>query len=230
MLGLMQEWPLLVSKILEHAEINHNRREIVTLTTEGPEHRYTYGECGIRARKVAQALERLGVGFGDRIGTLAWNTYRHVECWYAISGMGAVTHTINPRLFPEQIVYIANHAEDRILFFDTTFMPLIEKLGPMMKSIEHFVAMTDSAHMPETSLPNVVCYEDIVEAEDGNYEWPEFDENTAAGLCYTSGTTGNPKGVLYSNRSNVLVSMSACTTDALSMSSRDNVLPVVPMF
>ncbi len=230
MLGLMQDWPLLVSKIIEHAAVNHGDVEIVTKTVEGPVHRYTYADCHLRAKKVAQALERYGIEPGDRVATLAWNTYRHVELWYGISGMGGVAHTINPRLFKDQIIYIANHAEDRVMFLDTSFVPMIEEYQDKLKTIETFVIMAAEEHMPETSLKNAICYETWVEAEDGDYDWPKLDENAAAGLCYTSGTTGNPKGVLYSNRSNVLMSMVATGRDVLGNSSWEVIMPVVPMF
>ena len=231
MQGLMQDWPLLVWRMIDHARINHGHREIVTARVEGDIHRYTWADCHLRARKVAQALARSGIGIGDRVATLAWNTYRHVEAWYGISGMGAVAHTVNPRLFPEQIIYIMNHAEDRILLFDKTFLPLVEALAPALKTIETYVLMIDADHMPaDSKLPNLVCYEDWVEAEDGDYAWPMLDENAAAGLCYTSGTTGNPKGALYSHRSNVLHTLAACMTDALGLSQTSVILPVVPMF
>jgi len=230
MLGQMQNRPLLVSSLIEHAETNHASVPIVSLTVEGEKVRTNYGELALRTRKVAQALEKLGAQHGDRIGTLAWNTHRHVEAWYGISGMGCVTHTINPRLFPEQIAYIATHAEDRFLLLDLSFVPIIEGLADQLKNIEAFIILTDKDHMPDTSLSNVLCYEELLGAENGNYDWPQFDENTAAGLCYTSGTTGNPKGVLYSHRSNVLHSFAVCFVDTLAISSKDCVLPIVPMF
>lgn len=230
MLGLMQDWPLLVSRIIEHADRFHGETEIVTLTVEGGTHRYGWSDCHKRSKKVAQALARLGVGEGDVIGTLAWNTYRHVELWYGISGMGAVAHTINPRLFKDQLSYIANHAEDKVLFLDSTFVPLIEAVADELKTIEAYIIMTDEAHMPETSLKNVFCYETLLEAENGEYNWPDLDENTASGLCYTSGTTGNPKGVLYSHRSNFLHTMVTNGADTLGAKSRDVFFPVVPMF
>ena len=230
MLGSMQDWPLVVSKIIDHAAKWHGDVEIVTHTVEGGVHRYNWAECNIRAKKVAQALERFGVKKGDRVATLAWNTYRHVELWYGISGMGAVAHTVNPRLFAEQIIYIANHAEDRVMFLDLSFVPLMEAVKDQVTTIEAYVIMTDKEHMPETTLDNVVCYEDFINAEDGDYEWPELDENSGAGLCYTSGTTGNPKGVLYSHRSNVLHTFGSVMTDAIGISATDVVLPIVPMF
>ena len=230
MLGLMQDWPLLISKILNHAERHHGRREVVTMTVEGPIHRYTYADMAARSRKLAQALQRLGIGVGDRVGSIAWNTYRHVELWFATSGSGAVMHTVNPRLFPEQIAYIVNHAEDRVLFVDLTFVPLVEKMIDHFQGVDAFVIMTDEAHMPETSLTNALCYETLVAAEDGAYSWPRLDENTAAGLCYTSGTTGNPKGVLYSHRSTVLHCFATLCTDTLAIRATDATLPIVPMF
>ena len=230
MLGLMQDRPLLISSLIEHANAFHPAGEIVSRMVEGPIHRCTYGDIHRRARQVAKALTALGVDAGDRIATLAWNGYRHMELYYGVSGMGAVLHTINPRLFPEQITYIANHAEDKYLFFDLTFAPLIEKLGPQMKSVKGFVALTDRAHMPALSVANLLCYEELVGAQDSDYEWPAFDENTASSLCYTSGTTGNPKGVLFSHRSTVLHSFAACAADGLRISAVESLLLVVPMF
>ncbi|MFC3713673.1 3-(methylthio)propionyl-CoA ligase [Sphingoaurantiacus capsulatus] len=230
MLGAMQGWPLVVSKLIDHAARAYPTVEIVTQSVEGPLHRTNWLELHGRSKKIAQALIRLGIKPGDRVATLAWNTWRHIECWYGISGMGAVAHTINPRLFQDQIAYIANHAEDQVLFFDLTFLKLVEELAPRFESIKHYVLMTDRAHMPANSSLNLLCYEDLLAAEDGAYDWPEFDENTPAGLCYTSGTTGNPKGVLYTHRSNVLHTFAACQVDAFAMSSNTVVLPVVPMF
>ena len=230
MLGIMQDRPLLISSLIEHANHCHPNSEIVSRTIEGPIHRCTYGDIARRSKQVANALLGLGVKPGDRIGTLAWNGYRHMELYFGVSGMGAVLHTINPRLFPEQVEYIANHAEDQYLFFDLTFAPLIEKLGPAMKTVKAFVAMTDRAHMPALKMANLLCYEELVGAQDSDYEWPVFDEHTASSLCYTSGTTGNPKGVLYSHRSTVLHSWSACTIDGLGLSSAESALLVVPMF
>jgi fatty-acyl-CoA synthase len=229
MLGTMQDWPLLVSKLIDHAAIYHGQREIVSLSCEGPKHRTNWATVRGRARQVAGALRRLGMQPGDRIATLAWNTWRHVESWYGISGMGGVAHTINPRLFEEQIIYIANHAEDRVLFFDLTFVKLVEKLAPSLSTIEHFVLLTDRAHMPESSL-NLLCYEELLAAESMDTPWTEVPENAPAGLCYTSGTTGNPKGVQYSHRSNVLHAMAACATDVFAMGARTVVLPIAPMY
>jgi acyl-CoA synthetase (AMP-forming)/AMP-acid ligase II len=230
MLGIMQDRPLLISSLIEHANQWHSGVEIVSRTIEGPIHRCTYGDIHRRSKQVAKALIALGVKPGERIGTLAWNGYRHMELYYGVSGMGAVLHTINPRLFPEQIEYIANHAEDQYLFFDLTFAPLIEKLGPAMKTVKAFVAMTDRAHMPALKIPNLLCYEELVGAQDSDYAWPVFDENTASSLCYTSGTTGNPRGVLYSHRSTVLHSWAAGAIDGLGLSAAESTLLVVPMF
>jgi acyl-CoA synthetase (AMP-forming)/AMP-acid ligase II len=229
MSGTMQDWPLLVSTLIDHAAIYHGQREIVSLSCEGPKHRTNWATVRGRARQVAGALRRLGMRPGDRIATLAWNTWRHVESWYGISGMGGVAHTINPRLFEEQIIYIANHAEDRVLFFDLTFVKLVEKLAPSLSSIEHFVLLTDRAHMPESSL-NLLCYEDLLAAESVDTPWTDVPENAPAGLCYTSGTTGNPKGVQYSHRSNVLHAMAACATDVFAMGASTVVLPIAPMY
>lgn len=228
--GRMQDWPLLVWRLIDHAAIAHGNREIVTATVEGPIHRYTWAGAHLRSKKVAQALTRLGVRQGDRVATLAWNTHRHVEAWYGISGMGAVAHTINPRLFQEQIIYIANHAEDMVLMFDLSFVKLVEEIAPKLKTIKHFIVMTDPAHMPASCPSHWLCYETLLAGEGGDFIWPMLEENTPAGLCYTSGTTGNPKGVLYSHRSNVLHTYGACMTDTLGISSHTSILPVVPMY
>lgn len=230
MRGLMQDWPLLCHRILDHAATFHADRPIVSRLVEGPIHRTTYGDVRKRALKVAQRLERDGIRSGDRVATLAWNTFRHVEAWYGIMGIGAVYHTVNPRLFPDQIAWIVNHAEDRVMMTDLTFVPLLEKLADSLPSIERYIVLTDAAHMPATTLKNAVPYEEWIAEADGDFAWKSFDENTAAGMCYTSGTTGHPKGVLYSHRSNVLHSMMAGTGDAMGVSSRDVIMPVVPMF
>jgi acyl-CoA synthetase (AMP-forming)/AMP-acid ligase II len=231
MFGLMQDRPLLIQQLIEHAALNHGDTEIVSRRVEGDIHRYTYRDARVRAKKVAESLLALGVKPGDRIGTLAWNGYRHFELYYGISGMGAVCHTINPRLFPEQIVYIVNHAEDQLLFVDLNLLPAIEKLLPQLKTVRHVVAMTDRAHLPEECrIPNLLVYEELIGDKPGAYEWPEFDERTASSLCYTSGTTGNPKGVLYHHRSTILHAYAAALPDTLGISARSVILPVVPMF
>ena len=230
MLGLMQDWPLLCHRIIDHAATNHAGRAIVTRSIEGAIHETTYAEIRARALRLAQRLERDGIVLGDRVATLAWNTWRHLEAWYGIMGIGAVYHTVNPRLFPDQIVWIVNHAEDRVMLADLTFIPLLEKLADKLPTIERYVVLTDAAHMPRTSLRNAVPYEEWIAEADGDFAWKRFDENTAAGMCYTSGTTGNPKGVLYSHRSNVLHGLMADTCDMKGYSSRDVVMPVVPMF
>ena len=230
MQGLMSERPLLISTIIKHAALYHRDTEIVTRTVEGPLHRYTYGEAERRSKRLARVLLKMGVKPGDRVGTLAWNTFRHFELYYAISGIGAICHTINPRLFDEQIVYIVNHAADRLLFVDTSFVPLIERLAPHLPTECRIVWMTEEGAEPATALPRLGSYEALIGAEDDDFEWPEFDERTASSLCYTSGTTGNPKGVLYSHRSTVLHAFAISLPDAISISASDSVCPVVPMF
>jgi len=230
MLGLMQDWPLLCHRIIDHAATYNAERKVISRSVEGPIHTTNYADLRKRALRVSQRLEKDGIRLGDRVATLAWNTWRHIEAWYGIMGIGAVYHTINPRLFPEQISWIANHAEDRVMMVDLTFVPLVEKLADKLSSIERYVILTGAAHMPSTALKNAVPYEEWIAEVDGDFAWKSFDENTAAGMCYTSGTTGNPKGVLYSHRSNVLHSMMAAQQDAMGVSSRDVILPVVPMF
>ena len=230
MLGLMQDWPLLCHRIIEHAAKYHGGQEVVTRSVEGPIHRTTYKQIHDRALKVSQVLDRQGIKFGDRVATIAWNTWRHLECWYGIMGIGAICHTINPRLFPEQIAWIVNHAQDRIVITDITFVPVLEKIADKMPSVERYVVLTDNAHMPETTLKNAINYEDWIAEADGKFKWKDFDENTAAAMCYTSGTTGDPKGVLYSHRSNVLHALMANNIDALGASASDTMLPVVPLF
>jgi fatty-acyl-CoA synthase len=225
----MQDRPLLISTLIEHAARYHPRTEIVSRTCEGTVHRTDYAGIRSRAAKLAKALVKMGVRPGDRVATLAWNTHRHMELYFAVSGIGAVLHTVNPRLFPEQIDYIVNHAESRVLLFDITFADMVARLQPGLGGVDAFVALSDEAHMPE-GIAGCLCYETLVEAEDDAFEWPVFDEGTASSLCYTSGTTGNPKGVLYSHRSTVLHSFTACASDGLKLSSADSVLLVVPLF
>ena len=230
MMGRMQDWPLLMHKIIDFAAIQFPEREIASRTIEGPMHRTNYREIRERALKIAKRLERDGVRLGDRVATLAWNGYRHLEAWYGIAGIGAIYHTVNPRLFPEQIAWIVNHAEDRVVMTDLTFVPLLEALADHLPTVERYVVLTDAAHMPATRLKNAVAYEDWIGEVDADFQWKAFDERTAAGLCYTSGTTGNPKGVLYSHRSNILHSMMASGPECLLLGADDLVLPVVPMF
>jgi acyl-CoA synthetase (AMP-forming)/AMP-acid ligase II len=231
MMGQMMSQPLLISSIIEFAGRHYGDVEIVSRRVEGDMHRYTYRDCHRRARRAAHALKGLGVQMGDRVATLAWNGYRHMELYYAVSGSGAVLHTINPRLHPDQIAYIANHAEDQVLFFDLTFLPLIEAVAAQCTTVKAFVLMADRDRMPqETKIPKLLCYEDLLASSSDQFEWPLFDENSAASLCYTSGTTGNPKGALYSHRSTVLHSYASASPNALNVSSSDTVLPVVPMF
>lgn len=229
MQGLMQNWQLTVDKILDHAAHNHGDREFVTRNVEGKVVRTTYKAIHTRAKQVSNALLDDGIKLGDRVATLAWNTERHMEAWYGTMGIGAVLHTINPRLHPDQIAWIANHAEDRILIFDTTFLPLVEAAKDQFETIEKFIILTGPENMPENSL-GAVSYELWIDGRSQEAEWGRFDENTACGLCYTSGTTGNPKGVLYSHRSNVLHTFITMGVDTLGMGAADVVLPVVPMF
>ncbi len=228
--GLMQEIPLMISSLIRYAAEYHGDRQVVSRTVEGPIHRYGYAACERRARRVANVMARLGIGHGDRVGTLAWNGYRHLELFYGVSGMGAVLHTVNPRLFTEQIVYIINHAEDRVLFVDLTFVELVERIADQLTTVEQVVVMTDEAHMPETGLEGVLCYETLLAGESEDYDWPLFDERAASSLCYTSGTTGNPKGVLYSHRSTLLHAMAACQNSAMGISAHDVLMPIAPMY
>jgi fatty-acyl-CoA synthase len=231
LMGQMMQMPLLISSLLVHAARHAADTEIVSKRVEGDIHRTTYREAELRSRKLAQAFARLGCEAGDRVGTLAWNGYRHFEIYYGASGSQLVCHTINPRLFPEQIAWIISDAADKVLCIDLTFLPLIEKIAARLPTVQHIVLMTDRAHMPaESKIPNLLCYEELVEAENGQYAWPSFDENTASSICYTSGTTGNPKGAIYSHRSSVLHAYGAALPDAMDCSSADVILPVVPMF
>jgi fatty-acyl-CoA synthase len=230
MLGLMQDWPLLCHRIIDHAAVQHGGRRVVSRAIEGPIHTHDYAAIRGRALRVAQRLARDDIRLGDRVATLAWNTWRHLECWYGIMGIGAVYHTVNPRLFSDQICWIINHAEDRVMMTDLTFVPLLEKLADRLPTIERYVVLTDAAHMPKTPLRNAVPYEDWIAEVDGDFAWTSFDENTAAGMCYTSGTTGHPKGVVYSHRSNVLHALASSHSNVLGVSAHDVVMPVVPLF
>ncbi len=231
LMGQMMSVPLLIASLIQHAARHAGETEIVSKRCEGDLHRTTWSAVERRARQLAQALDRLGLAPGDRVGTLAWNGHRHLEIYYGVSGSERVCHTINPRLFPEQIAWIANDASDVALCFDLSFLPLVEKIAPQLRSVRHFILMTDRAHMPaQTTLPGLLCFDELIDAEDGHYVWPTFDENTASTLCYTSGTTGHPKGAVYSHRSSVLHAFGAALPDAMGCSRRDVILPVVPMF
>ena len=230
MLGLMQDWPLTLDKLLDHAANWHAGREIVSRSIEGPIVRTNYADIRHRAKRLSNALKSLGVKPGDRVATLAWNSARHMETWYAIMGIGAVCHTLNPRLFPDQLCYIIGHAEDKILFTDLTFLPTVIERRADMRSVETVIVMTDEGHMASVGLDGALCFETLIEQNSDDCVWGGFDENTAAGLCYTSGTTGNPKGVLYSHRTNFLHTLVTLQHDVMGLSARDVVLPVVPMF
>ena len=230
MQGLMMDFPLTITSIMEHAERVHGAQEIVSVTRDNPRHRYTYADAFGRVRQLANAMKAWGMSPSDRVATLAWNDYRHFETYYASACSGYVCHTINPRLFPEQIVYIINHAEDQYVFLDPDFWPLVEQVAPQCPGVKGWVVMTTAEHMPETSVANVHCYEDVVAGQSDSFEWPAIDENEACALCYTSGTTGNPKGVLYSHRSTVLHTYATMMPDSMNISSADVVLPIVPMF
>ena len=231
MLGLMQSQPLLISDLIEFAERHHGDAEIVSRRVEGDIHRYTYRDSARRARQVANALDSLSLMFGDRVATLAWNGYRHFELYYGVSGSGRVLHTINPRLHPDQIAWIANHAEDQVLCFDLSFLPLVQAVHARCSSIKHYIAMCDEASLPkEPGVPNLISYESWISVQPTTYTWPSFDENTASSMCYSSGTTGNPKAALYSHRSTTLHAYAAALPDVMCISARDAILPVVPMF
>jgi 3-(methylthio)propionyl---CoA ligase len=228
--GLMMHSPLLITSIMRFAERNHARQQIVSVTSDNPRYRATYAETFARVRRLANALDHLGLETGDRVATLAWNDHRHFELYYAVACSGRVCHTINPRLFNEQLAYIIRHAEDRLVFLDPMFVPLLETLQDQLTSVTNFIIMTDADHMPATTLRGALCYEDLLAAESPAYDWPELEENTACGLSYTSGTTGNPKGVLYSHRALVLHSYAIALPDAMNLTARDCVMPLVPMF
>jgi fatty-acyl-CoA synthase len=230
MLGLMQSRPLLISGLVDYAATWHGNREIVSRDPEGVIHRSTYAEVATRAKRVANALDALGAAPGDRVATLAWNGHRHLEIYYGVTSSGRVLHTVNPRLFPEQIQYIMHHAEDACVFFDPVFAPLIEELAPRLSLVRRWVALCEKDQLPKTKLSGLLAYEDLMAKASPEYEWPLLDENTASTLCYTSGTTGNPKGVLYSHRSTLLHAFAACAADALALRARDSILVVVPLF
>lgn len=230
MRGLMMDRPLLISSLVEHAAEVFGTVEVVTRTVEGPIHRYTWPDARRRSKQLAQALGALQLRDGDAVGTVAWNTHRHLEIYYGVCGMGAIVHTANPRLHPSQLVYVLNHAQDRALFVDLTFLPLVEAIHDKLESVRHVVVMTDRAHMPAAKIPGVLCYEELLAAHAGDYEWPTFDENVAAGICYTSGTTGHPKGVVYSHRSTVLHAYGVATPGGIPAGPGEALLPVVPMF
>ena len=231
MLGLMQDQPLLISNLIDFAERHHSDVEIVSRRVEGDIHRYTYRDAARRARQVANALDAMQLGFSDRIATLAWNGYRHLELYYGVSGSGRVLHTINPRLHPDQIAWIANHAEDQVLCFDLSFLPLVQAVHARCPSIRQYVALCDADKLPaDSGIAGLISYEAWIAGQPQTYTWPVFDENSASSLCYTSGTTGNPKAALYSHRSTTLHAYAAALPDVMSLSARDAVLPVVPMF
>ena len=231
MLGQMQSQPLLISSLITHAERHHASTEIVSRRVEGDIHRSNWGQIARRARQVANALDSLHLAAGDRVATLAWNGYRHLELYFGVSGSGRVLHTLNPRLHPDQIVWIANHAEDQVLCFDMTFLPIVMAVHSRCTTIKHFIALCDADKLPtDTGIPGLQSYEAWMGGQPEQYSWPEFDENSASSMCYTSGTTGNPKAALYSHRSTILHAFSGALPDALNMSARDSVLPVVPMF
>jgi fatty-acyl-CoA synthase len=230
MQGLMQDWPLTVDRFIEHAAEWHPSRQVVTRSVEGPIVRASYGEIFDRAKRLSNALKALGIVPGDRVATLAWNSGRHIEAWYAVMGIGAVCHTLNPRLFADQLCYIINHAEDRIIFTDLTFLPMLLEHRDRMPTVERFIVFTDEDHLKSISFPGALASETLIEQHDADVVWGGFDEKIACGLCYTSGTTGNPKGVLYSHRSNYLHTLTLLQTDVMGLSVRDTVLVVVPMF
>ena len=231
MLGLMQDQPLLISSLIEFAEKHHGDGEIVSRRVEGDIHRTDWAAIAKRSRQVARALDAWSLAHGDRVATLAWNGYRHLELYFGVSGSGRVLHTINPRLIPEQIAWIANHAEDQVLWFDMTFLPIIQKIHAQCHTVRHWVALCEADALPkDTGIPNLVSYEAWMGSQAQTYDWPVFDENSASSLCYTSGTTGNPKGALYSHRSTILHAYASALPDVMAISARDSILPVVPMF
>ena len=231
MLGLMQQQSLLISSLIDFAERHHGDGEVVSRRVEGDIHRYTWADVASRSRQVANALDALKLSQGDRVATLAWNGYRHLELYFGLSGSGSVLHTLNPRLHPDQVVWIANHAEDQILCFDMSFLPLVQAVHTRCSTIKQWVALCDKDKLPaDSGIPNLICYEDLIGHQSSDYVWPQLDENTASSMCYTSGTTGNPKAALYSHRSTLLHAYAAALPDVMCISARDSILPVVPMF
>jgi fatty-acyl-CoA synthase len=231
MFGLMQDQPLLISTLIEFAQRHHGDSEVVSRRVEGDIHRSNYKQISARSQQVANALDAMGLQFSDRVATLAWNGYRHLELYFGVSGSGRVLHTLNPRLHPDQIVWIANHAEDQVLCFDMSFLPIVQAVHSRCTTIKHFVALCDANRLPaESGIPGLQSYEAWIGAQPQTYSWPSFDENSASSMCYTSGTTGNPKAALYSHRSTLLHALAGALPDSLNMSARDSVLPVVPMF
>ena len=231
MLGLMQDQPLLISSLITFVERHHGDGEVVSRRVEGDIHRYTWSNVAQRARQVANALDGMQLQFSDRVATLAWNGYRHLELYFGVSGSGRVLHTINPRLHPEQIAWIANHAEDQVLCFDMTFLPIVQAIHKHCTTVKHWVALCDADKLPaDSGIPNLVSYESLLQQHSTHYHWPTFDENAASSMCYTSGTTGNPKAALYSHRSTVLHAYASALPDVMCISARDSILPVVPMF
>ncbi len=231
MLGLMQQQSLLISSLIEFANRHHHDGEVVSRRVEGDIHRYTWGDVAKRSRQMAHVLDDLKLGQGDRVATLAWNGYRHLELYFGVSGSGRVLHTLNPRLHPDQVVWIANHAEDQVLCFDMTFLPLVQAVHARCTTVKHWVALCDKDKLPvDTGIPNLMSYEALLEGQSTEYDWPDLDENTASSMCYTSGTTGNPKAALYNHRSTLLHAYAAASPDVMCISARDAILPVVPMF
>ncbi len=231
MFGLMQQQSLLISSLIDFAERHHGDGEVVSRRVEGDIHRYTWADVARRSRQVANALDALKLAPGDRVATLAWNGYRHLELYFGVSGSGRVLHTLNPRLHPDQVVWIANHAEDQILCFDMSFLPLVQAVHARCSTIKQWVALCDKDKLPaDSGIPNLISYEDLISHQSSDYVWPQLDENTASSMCYTSGTTGNPKAALYSHRSTLLHAYAAALPDVMCISARDSILPVVPMF
>ncbi len=230
MFGLMQQRPLLISSLIDYAERYRPGGEVISRMADGSVHRGTWGGVAARSRRLANALHRLGIKAADRVASFAWNHHRHLELFFGVSGSGRILHTVNPRLFPDQLTYIVNHAEDQAIFFDPGFADLIASLAPHLPTVRHYIALCHRSEMPDAAIPNLLCYEDLLAAETDAFDWPVFDENSASSLCYTSGTTGNPKGVLYSHRSTVLHTMNLMMVDSMAVSARDSLLPCAPMF